>query len=75
MRSSKHFEKGGDRRAGGGKIAAFTGGTMSFGAKSAKTNSGDKVEVGAAQNGGLSMAQLEEHNKRMDQIVEEEEKG
>jgi len=68
MRSSRHFEKGGDRRSmssssGGGKIAAFSGG-MGFAA--GQSSKGVVVEApGAAEHGGLSMAMLEEHTKRM----------
>ena len=85
MRSSRHFEKGGDRRSmssssGGGKIAAFSGG-MGFAA--GQSSKGVVVEApGAAEHGGLSMAMLEEHTKRMmleekeeEEKREEEEKG
>ncbi|GMI20515.1 hypothetical protein TrRE_jg7862 [Triparma retinervis] len=71
MRATKHFENGGDRNSGGGggKIAAFAGGSMGFGDKSSKDSAFALPEVrGAEVTGGLSMAQLEEHNKRMDEL-------
>ena len=58
----------------GGKIAGFLGGG-GFGSKSSKNNNSMNTIVegmeGAAVNGGLSMAQLEEHTKRMAEIHEE----
>ncbi|GMH49673.1 hypothetical protein TrLO_g5849 [Triparma laevis f. longispina] len=68
MRSSRHFEKGGHRRSvvgsgGEGKIAAFAGG---MGFANGKSSKGVVFEaLGAAEHGGLSMAMLEEHTKRM----------
>jgi len=75
-RSPQHFESGGNRRASGGsKIEAFTGGSNGFGDKSSKDNGGGMFPelLGAEVTGGLSLAQLEEHNKRMDREEGKEE--
>jgi len=75
MRSSRHFEGGGSSRyqsGGGGKIAAFAGGSMGFGGKSSKGKVPEEVP-GAKEHGGLSVAQLQEHTRRME--LEEKEGG
>ena len=72
MRSSTHFENNGSDRTGGGggggggKIAAFLGGGNNFGLQSSK-NEQTAAAPGAAEHGGMSMADLEAHNKQMDQ--------
>jgi len=73
MRSATHFEGGGDRKSGGetggGKIAAFmSGGDRFKNGQSAKGKARQEPK-GAAENGGLSLADIEAHNKRMDKEI------
>jgi hypothetical protein len=69
MRTGQHFEGGlSDKLSeggGGGKIAAaFLGGSSGFGADSAKKSGGVMV---VPARPGLSISQLEEHNKNIQQ--------
>ena len=71
MRSSKHFEGGGDSRyVGAGKISAFMSSSSGFGKRSSK-NGGAITETQRDRNnsegGGLSLAMIEEHNRIEDE--------
>jgi hypothetical protein len=73
MRTGSHFVGSSDKRVGGNtstnKINAFMGGSSAgFGAKSSKGKVTIKQPEGAAVIGGLSIAQLEEHTRRMEAI-------